>query len=184
MSETKNLTPNEFVAACTEAFVGVAQAYGLAEAGAIYQPQLCRKGEKAVVELLKLRGFIKAYGDDPMMYYYHILSLSLSMGVVLGMLFHNAKDKFREKDTIPMICNDPETSPHSLAFHTLSQFGVSADCYNRLVQSVYEKFIDLHKPYWKVVEPRDYTISAFIAGFLAGSSIVLAKCGYSNAGKA
>ena len=40
-----------------------------------------------------------------------------------------------------------------------------------MAKAVYAKFQELHEPYWKAKEPRDYTLAAFYAAFMAGCSI-------------
>jgi len=176
--------PNQFAKDCAEAFVAVARQYALGEKGVVYVPALTRKSEAAVVELLKLRGYIKAYGDQPMLYYYHILSLSFAMGVILGMLWFNKREAFEDKNILKDILGNPQTSPHDLAFGTLGQFGVTGDVYNDLMKNVWEKFLELHEPYWHLKDPRDYTMSGFFGAFLMGSSVVLAKCEGAAAAKA
>jgi hypothetical protein len=57
----------------------------------------------------------------------------------------------------------------------MQQFGMSPEAYNQLVQDIYEKFMELHEPYWKAKEPRDYTLSAFYASFMTGCSIAIER---------
>ena len=50
---------------------------------------------------------------------------------------------------------------------------MSPETYNQLVQELYKKFSELHEPYWKAKEPRDYTLSAFYATFMTGCSVAI-----------
>jgi len=166
---------NDFYGDCLEGFVGVAQRFGYANGGARGNEVLMKRAEQSVRELLKLRPLIQAFGNDPTMYYYQVNSYAFAIGVTLAMLQLNAPKKFTERDLIPMIVNDSETSPHELAFTTLQQFGMDIGIYNQLVQEIYAKFQELHQPYWSAKEPRDYTLAAFYASFMTGCSISIEK---------
>ena len=177
-------TANEFYADCLESFVKTAQVFGYANLGPRGNDVLVKRASQSVRELLKFRPLIKVFGKDPMMYYYYINGLAFAMGIVLAMLQLNAPEKFKDRNLIPMIVNDPETSAHDLAFHTMQQFGMSPEIYNQLVQELYKTFTDLHEPYWKAKEPRDYTLSAFYASFMTGCSISIDRFELKRAGTA
>ena len=177
-------TANEFYEECLDGFVKMAQRFGYANSGARGNETLARCASKSVRELLKYKALIKLFGKDPMMYYYYINGLAFAMGIVLAMLQLNAPEKFKDRNLIPMIVNDPETSAHDLAFHTMQQFGMSPEIYNQLVQELYKTFTDLHEPYWKAKEPRDYTLSAFYASFMTGCSISIDRFELKRAGTA
>lgn len=168
-------TANEFYDDCLQGFVSVAQGFGYAMSGPKANDVLSKKAFLSVRELLKFKPLIKLFGNDPGMYYYYINGLAFAMGVVLAMLQANAPEKFKEKDLIPGIVNDPETNAHDLAFHTLQQFGMTLEVYNEMVKAIYEKFQALHEPYWKAREPRDYTLSAFYASFMTGCSVSIER---------
>jgi len=168
-------TANEFYTDCLEAFVKTAQGYGYAVSGPRGNDVLVKRASQSVRELLKFKPLITMFSKDPMMYYYYINGLAFAMGIVLAMLQLNAKEKFADRNLIPMIVNDPDTSAHDLAYHTMQQFGMSPEAYNQLVQDIYEKFMELHEPYWKAKEPRDYTLSAFYASFMTGCSIAIER---------
>lgn len=166
---------NDFYGNCLEGFIGVAQRFGYANGGARGNEVLMKRAEQSVRELLKLRPLIQAFGNDPTMYYYQVNSYAFAMGVTLAMLQVNAPKKFTERGLVAMIANDPETSPHELAFTTLQQFGMDIGIYNQLVQEIYAKFQELHQSYWSAKEPRDYTLAAFYASFMTGCSISIEK---------
>ena len=168
-------TANEFYTDCLDGFVKTAQGFGYANSGPRGNEALVKCANKSVRELLKYKGLIKLFGNDPMTYYYYINGLSFAMGIVLATLQLNAKEKFEEKGLIPLIVNDPETSAHDLAYHTMQQYGMSPEVYNQLVQELYKTFVTLHEPYWQAKEPRDYTLSAFYASFMTGCSIAIER---------
>jgi len=168
-------TTDEFYYDCLNGFIGVAQRFGYANSGPRGNDVLSRRAEQSVRELLKYKPMIQVFGDDPMMYYYHINGLAFAMGIVLAMLQLNAPQKFQERNLIQMIVNDPETSAHDLAFHTMQQFGMPSEIYNQLVQELFKKFQELHEPYWTAKEPRDYTLAAFYAAFMTGCSVSIER---------
>lgn len=168
-------TPDEFYGECLNGFIAVAQGFGYANSGPMGNEVLSRRAEQSVRELLKYKPMIKAFGEEPMMYYYHVNGLAFAMGIVLAMLQANAPQKFQERNLVEAIVNDPETSAHDLAFHTMQQFGMIPEIYNQLVQEIFKKFQELHEPYWKVKDPRDYTLSAFYAAFMTGCSISIER---------
>ena len=168
-------TANEFYTDCLEAFVKTAQRFGYANSGPRGNDVLAKRANQSVRELLKFKGLISLFGKDPMMYYYYINGLSFAMGIVLATLQLNATEKFEEKDLVKRIVNDPETSAHDLAYHTMQQYGMSPEIYNQLAQELYKTFTELHEPYWKAKEPRDYTLSAFYASFMTGCSVAIER---------
>jgi len=171
----KMKTATEFYEECLDGFVKTAQRFGYANLGPKGDETLAKCANRSVRELLKYKPLIKLFGNDPMMYYYYINGLSFAMGIVLAMLQLNAPEKFKDRNLIPSIVNDPETNAHDLAFHTMRQFGMSPEIYNQLVQEMYKTFTTLHEPYWKAKEPRDYTLSAFYASFMTGCSISIER---------
>lgn len=168
-------TPNDFYFDCLEGFVEVSKGFGYALGGVRGNEVLMKRAEQSVREFLKYKPLIELHGNDPVMYYYYINGLAFAMGVVLAMLQVNAPEKFAERGLVQSIANDPETSAHDLAFHTLQQFGLHPEIYNQLVQELYKKFQELHEPYWAAKEPRDYTLAAFYASFMTGASIAIGK---------
>lgn len=166
---------NDFYCECLEGFAEVSGRFGYALGGTRGNEVLMRRAEQSVRELLKYKPLIQLHGNNPPMYYYYINGLAFAMGVVLAMLQANAPQKFTERNLIPMLVSDPDTSAHDLAFHTMQQYGMSPEVYNQLVQELYKKFQELHEPYWAVKEPRDYTLAAFYASFMTGCSVVLGK---------
>lgn len=180
-------TANEFYADCLEAFVTTAQGFGYANSGPRGNDVLAKRANQSVRELLKFKELIRVFGKDPMMYYYYINGLSFAMGVVLATLQLNAREKFEEKDLVKRLVNDPETSAHDLAYHTMQQYGMLPEMYNQLVQELYKKFAELHEPYWGAKEPRDYTLAGFYATFMTGCSIAIEcyemKIAQKNGGK-
>lgn len=168
-------TADEFYDECLNEFIAVARRFGYATLGSRGNEVLVRRAEQSVRELLKYKPMIKAFGNDPMLYYYHVNSLAFAMGIVLAMLQLNAPQKFQERNLIPMIVNDPETSAHDLAFHTMQQYGMVTEIYGQLVQELFDKFQELHKPYWTAKEPRHYTLAAFYAAFMTGCSIAIER---------
>ena len=167
------MTANEFHTECLNGFLTVSKSFGYGFGGPLGNEVLAKRAEQSVRELLKFKPLIKMFGEDPTMYYYYINGLAFAMGIVLAMLQANAPQKFAERGLIEMIVNDPETSAHDLAFHTMQQFGMAPEIYNQFVQELYKKFQELHEPYWKVKEPRDYTLAAFYASFMTGCSIAI-----------
>lgn len=168
-------TADEFYDDCLNGFIGVAQGFGYANSGPRGNDVLSRRAEQSVRELLKYKPMIEAFGNDPMTYYYHINGLAFAMGIVLATLQLNAPQKFKERDLIPAIVNDPVTSAHDLAYHTMQQYGMVPGIYNQLVQELFRKFQTLHEPYWQAKEPRHYTLAAFYASFTTGCSIAIER---------
>ena len=86
----KMKTPDEFYSECLNGFITIAQGFGYANLGPRGNEVLTKRAEQSVRELLKYKPMIKVFGNDPMMYYYHINGLAFAMGIVLAMLQLNA----------------------------------------------------------------------------------------------
>ena len=51
--------------------------------------------------------------------------------------------------------------------------GVMGNQGNDFFPIIFEKWIAIHEPYWKLADPRDYTFKAMLASYQLGVSMIL-----------
>lgn len=49
---------------------------------------------------------------------------------------------------------------------------------NAFYRVIFERWMAMHEPYWKLSDPRDYTFKAMVAAYQLGVSMILEKYGY------
>ena len=72
---------------------------------------------------------------------------------------------------IPSVLTIPQNSP---MLRRLQIRLVVFFCYF----SIFDKWMELHEPYWKLADPRQYTFDATLAAYQLGVSVILEKYGY------
>ena len=49
---------------------------------------------------------------------------------------------------------------------------------NGFYSTIFERWMAMHEPYWKLSDPREYTFKAMVAAYQLGISMILEKYGY------
>lgn len=173
-SETKKST--EFYKACVEDFHNALKAKGYANRGLIFIPELIPLGNKAVLAYLKDPFFQMEAGSNPTQYYFLISSLCFMTGVAYAEKWHTNYNELKTSYADQII----EEGPPDYAQPLLeSELGLNKDKQSQeLFATVFDRWIEMHNPYWKLEDPREYTFNAMLASYQAGISTILEKYGY------
>ena len=160
---------------CVAEYHKVAQEHGFATKGVIFIPELIPIGEKTILALLQDWFFQMQFRDDVQTYYYVIMSLALQAGIVFAAKWHSGFPALQSGYVDQII----EEGPADACKPLLRILGLSdAEKENAFYRVVYERWMDLHEPYWKLNDPREYTFKATLAAYQLGVSMLLEKYGY------
>ena len=165
----------QFYNDCVEDYHKAALAKGFANRGLIFIPELVPIGEKTVLAFLKDPFFQMQFGGNPQMYYYVIMSLSLQAGMVFAEKWHSNFPALKSGYVEQIIQEGPADACKPL----LAQLGLTDnEKENAFYRVIFERWMAMHEPYWKLSDPRDYTFKAMVAAYKLGVSMILEKYGY------
>lgn len=160
---------------CVEDYHKAAITKGMANRGLIFIPELIPIGERTVLDFLKDSFFQMELGDNPQMYYYVIMSLSLQAGIVFADKWHSNYNELKTGFVEEIIAKGPS----DVCKPFLIQLGLSdKEKEQAFYGSIFERWLTMHEPYWKLRDPRDYTFKAMLAAYQLGVSMILEKYGY------
>lgn len=166
----------EFYQECVEAFQDEVEKAGYLKNGVLI-PELLPMGQKITLAFLQDDFFQMQFGGNPAQYYYVINSLCLQAGAVAADMWHENYDKLKNGFVDTII----EEGPASYAKPIFEkEFGLDSDgdAGEKLYSKVFNKWLELHQPYWELNDPRQYTFNAMLASFQTGVSMILSKYGY------
>ena len=165
----------QFYNDCVEDYHKTANKHGFANKGLIFIPELIPIGEKTVLAFLRDPFFQMQFGNDPHLYYYAIMSLSLQAGIVFAGKWHSDFPALKSGYVDKIIAEGPADACKPF----LKQFGlVDNEKENDFYRTIFERWLAMHEPYWKLSDPRDYTFKATLAAYQLGISMILEKYGY------
>ena len=176
VSKARNASPEiQFYNDCVADYHKAAMEKGMAERGVIFIPELLPIGEKTVLAFLKDPFFQMEFGNNPQMYYYVIMSLSLQAGMVFAAKWHDNYSELTDSYINEII----EDGPAEACKPFLRELGLnSTEKENAFYRVVFERWLANHKPYWELSDPRQYTFRATLAAYQLGISMILCKYGY------
>lgn len=169
-------SPREFYSDCVTELHKEATQYGVANQGLIFIPELIPIGEKTVLAFLQDNFYQAEFGKNPQMYYYAIMTLSLQAGIDFATKWH---ENFSELNFYAnrILQVGPADDANALLKQYFSN-EISQNQGNPFYQKIYAKWLELHEPYWKMQDPREYTFRLMIAAYQLGVSMILEKFGY------
>lgn len=160
---------------CVEDYHKTAKKGGFANRGLIFIPELIPIGEKTVLAFLQDSFFQMQFSNNPQVYYYAIMSLSLQAGIVFAEKWHSNLSALKAGYVDEIIAEGPADACKPF----LKQLGLTDnEKENEFYQKIFERWMVMHEPYWKLKDPRDYTFYATVAAYQLGVSMILEKYGY------
>lgn len=168
-------TPEQFYATCVQEFHRVAQSYGVAKKGVITVPELLKAGEKLTLAFLN-DGFLKQeYSNNPAMFYYAVLMFCFDAGIATANKWHKDFASLDSYVEILTVLGPADDANKLLQEHFHPK--VSENQGNGFVGEIFDKWLELTKPYHNLQDPRKYYYSAMLAGYQVGVSMMLEKFG-------
>ena len=175
MPERNALPEIQFYNECVEDFHKTAMGKGQATRGLIFIPELIPIGEKTVLAFLKDPFFQMEFGENPQLYYYVIMSLSLQAGIVFAFEWHADYDALKSGYVDQII----EEGPAEDCKPFLKALGLTTnEEENAFYHTIFDRWLAKHEPYWKMDDPREYTFRATLAAYQLGISMILCEYGY------
>ena len=171
-------SPEKFFQECLEEFLNetVKAGYGKHH---VSIPELVVVGKDVVLQFLQDSYFQMAFGNNPAQYYYVINSLCLQAGVVLAAKWHeNFKGMDDMKNYAKKIIAEGPAETAKPIFRKQFDLDSDGDAGEKLYSKVFDKWLELHEPYWELRDARQYTFNAMLASFQTGVSLLLASLGY------
>ena len=168
-------TPVEFYTTCCKEFHDLADEYGITPHGVIFVPELVRIGEDTVLEFLKDPFFQMEFSDNPQQYYFVINTMCFMAGVVFADKWHHQVSALKSGFVQEVI----KVGPPDYAAPILEEvIGLEPEHCNALYSKIYTRWLQLHDPYWKLRDPRDYTFKLMLASYQLGVSATLSAYGF------
>lgn len=169
-------SPEKFYTDCVADFHKEAAKHGVANKGLIFIPELLPKGEQTILAFLKDPFFQMQCGGDAQMYYYLIMALSIDAGMCFATRWHrdfSSLDEYVEE----IIELGPADDANIIMTSFLSDVAMG-DQGNEFFPFIYDRWLKMHEPYWKLSDPREYTFKAMLAAYQLGVSMILEKYGF------
>ena len=168
--EDEPLSPKEFYKEAILKFHKQAEENGLCNKGIVAIPELIAIGQKTVLAFLRDQYLNLEYGNNPNQFYYVVSSFCLQCGIIFAAEW---RDNFSSlnQDYVDRVIADGPWEHVELLFK--EDLGMSKDEFNELCKRTYDLWLELHDPYWKLDDPREYTFNALLAVFQLGISIIL-----------
>ena len=161
---------------CVADFHNEAAKKGIANRGLIFIPELLPLGEKTILAFLKDSFFQMQCGGDAQQYYYLIMALSIDAGMCFATRWHEDFSTLKQY-VDEIILTGPADDANVLKEEHLPS-DVMGSQGNAFFATIYERWLAMHEPYWKLSDPREYTFKAMLAAYQLGISMMLEKFGY------
>ncbi len=168
--------PISFYNDCVADFHQEAAKHGVANKGLIFIPELIPLGEKTILAYLQDPFFQMQCGGNAQQYYYLIMALSIDAGICFATKWHeqfSALEKYVEE----IIAEGPADDANTLMDAHFPD-GVMGNQGNDFFPLIYQRWLEMHEPYWRLSDPRQYTFKAMLAAYQLGISMILEKFGY------
>lgn len=167
--------PIAFYTSCCKEFHDLAAGVDLARRGLIFIPELIPIGEKTVLAFLQDPFFQMEFQNNPSQYYYAINTLCFMAGIVFADKWHRNYPALQTGFVDEVIRNGPADYANPIIVNVVDICLAEAD---EFYHSIYEKWLQLHEPYWALKDPREYTFKLMLASYQLGVSMVLEKYGF------
>lgn len=141
-------------------------------------------GKKRVLVYLQDEKIVSEFHNYPEIYYFVVFSRCIKAGIYLGRYWGVNESNPEDEDSMESLesfsdfvldlCVSENNDDIQEYFPARFRKNDGYDFYMRF----YKLWMELHAPYWKLADPREYTFNAMVAGVQLGISIVLEKMGY------
>jgi hypothetical protein len=164
-----------FYTECVADYHKVAKSLGYANRDLIFIPELIPFGQKTVLAFLQDNFFQMEFGNNPQQYYFVIMALSLQAGIVFADKWHSDFSALKNGYVDQIIEEGPADTAEVLL---KNEIGLNKEQANQFYGKIFQRWLSLHEPYWKLSDPREYTFMAMLASYQLGISMILEKYGY------
>lgn len=115
-------------------------------------------------------------GGDAQQYYYLIMSLAFDAGICFASRWHNDFSSLNEYvaqcDCESILGDAKKLVEDSFPIEVMGIHG------HLFLRAIFNRWMEMHGPYWLLADPREYTFKAMLAAYQLGVSMLLEKYGY------
>lgn len=170
-----NESPQSFYTSCLKDYHDTAKKLGYAERDMIFIPELLGYGQKAVLWFLK-NDDLQRQIPDPANYYYVAVNTAIRCGILFGLKWHLDFGGLQAPGYVESVM---ETGPSVLSKDIIKKdLGMDDEAFGEFCQAIFMRWLEMHKPYWEMRDPREYTFNATLAAYQLGVSTILCKYGF------
>ena len=168
-------SPKDFYITCIGNFNATAQRYQQAMRDTIFIPELIDFGTQAILWFYK-NDELQRQISEPAEYYYVAVCTALHCGILFACQWH---ENYKAMCNNGFVNKIMETGPSRFTPGIIKKtLGWDDIQFRKFVMAIFEKWMELHKPYWNLKDPREYTFQATLAVYQLGISMTLGKLGY------
>lgn len=171
-----DMTPTKFYQVCLDEFFKEAAKYGVAKRRNIFVPELALAGKKIVLTFLQDNFLLDEYGNDPLSFYHAVTMFVWESGLVFAAKWHEEASKLDTFVDIVGIVGPADDADKLLKAHFPAS--ISQNQGDAFLKNIYSKLLNLHEPYWKLSDCRQYTFYGMLAAYQLAVSMMLEKLGY------
>ena len=164
--------PKKFAQACLQEYLRIVNEYSYATKGPVVVPELLQYGMSYEMRILNDHHYISEYGNNPVQYYYVIFQLSLVCGFIAGKTWHLNFGDFNS------VMEEAYYNNSKYMKDIYLDLDLDKETFSEILDKLYNKLLELHKPYWDLNDPREYTFNALFAAYQLGVSMILNKFGF------
>ena len=174
-SPSGNETPQAFYTSCVKDYHDTAKKLGQAQRDVIFIPELLAYGQKAVLWYFQ-NDELQRQIPDPAEYYYVAVNTAIRCGILFALKWHLDFGGLQAPGYVESVM---ETGPSVLSKDIIRQsLGMDENAFGEFCSAIFNRWFELHKPYWALRDPREYTFYATLAAFQLGVSTILCKYGF------
>ncbi len=167
--------PKQFYALCVKDYHDKAKSLGYAERDLIFIPELIGFGQKAVLWFLSNDELQKQF-SSPEQYYFVAVSSAIRCGIIFALKWHHDFAGLNQPGYVESVM---ESGLVSLSEDTIeNDLGMDKRAFHSFCMEIFDRWVEMHQPYWELQKPRDYTFSATLAAYQLGISMILCKYGF------
>ena len=104
------------------------------------------------------------------------MSLSIGAGIVYATKWH---EKYSDLDEyVDQIIEDGSADDTNVLLKKHFPKEISENQGNPFFSKIFDRWLEMHTPYWALADARQHTFKAMLAAFQLGVSMILEKHGY------
>ena len=163
---------------CVAALLEEAKKHDLCEDGIICIPELLSLGREAILAFLNEKKYIDQYGNNPRIYYYVLMNVTINAGIVLAYKWHtDAESLSNYFDNI--VKDGPEKEASAIRTEKFSK-KLAYKQGHPFFLDIYSRWTAMTTPYWELPDPQPYIFDALVAAYQLGVSMVLNRFAISD----
>ena len=169
------VSPKLFYVDCMKDYHDRAKELGYAEHDVLFIPELIEPGSKAVYWFLSNEELQKQFAS-PAEYYYVAVNTAIRCGILFGAMWHTDLPRLQKPGFVEFIL---ENGPSNYTVDLIKKdLGMDDKAFGEFCTQIFLRWCEMHKPYWALAHPHEYTTNATLAAYQLGVSMILCRYGF------